>query len=150
MKPDRANSALVTTGGRSPPKGSIRWKSAGGIRLRASPSGVAQRSTLSTSPSIDIRYPTTPCSPGGRPLAIEVRAVEVVDGATVLIGPPSSTPQIVGASAARGWSCCHPSPSMTRRTVDRSASATGRGTQSGTSSGGCCTAAATFVTQGPV
>ena len=65
-------------------------------------------------------------------------------------GPPSSTEQIVGASAARVSSCRQPRPSIVSSTVDCSASATGRGTQSGTSSGGCCTMAATFDTQGPV
>ncbi len=36
-----------------------------------------------------IRYPTMPCCAGARPVAIDVSAVAVVAGRTVVIGPPS-------------------------------------------------------------
>ena len=90
-----------------------------------------------------------PCSPGVRPVAMEVRAVDVVDGATVDTGPPWSTDVSVGAMAARSRSWFQPRPSRVSSTADRSISATGVGTQSGTSSRGDCTAAATLVTHGP-
>ncbi len=47
---------------------------------------------------------------------IEVMAVEVVDGATVRMGPPSMADNI-GASVARACNCSHPSPSRTTRST---------------------------------
>jgi hypothetical protein len=49
-------------------------------------------------------------------VAIEVRAVDVVDGATVVMAAPSMAER-VGTSERRSLICCHPSPSMTRRTT---------------------------------
>ena len=46
--------------------------------------------TFSTSPSSRIRNPSTPCWIGDSPVVIEVSAAAVVDGATVVIGPPTN------------------------------------------------------------
>jgi hypothetical protein len=55
VNPDVANSARVTAGGRCPPKHRCPWIFVGGMDCRASPEGVDQRSTFSTSPSTAIR-----------------------------------------------------------------------------------------------
>ena len=75
---------------------------------RASPSTVDQRRTFSTWPSMDMRYPMTPCSPGGMPLTMEVSAVEVVDGATHLFEEPGTLAE--AAALARDWFLRHLSP----------------------------------------
>ena len=54
------------------------------------PSSTVQRSELSTRPSTRIRYPRIPCWPGGSPVVIEVSALAVVDGATVVTALPVS------------------------------------------------------------
>jgi hypothetical protein len=53
----------------------------------------------------------------------EVIAVAVVDGATVVIGPPAMAMRF-GARWRRSWSCSHPRPSMASRTVWRAPSTT--------------------------
>src|ERR687897_834352 len=53
-----------------------------------------------------------PCSPGGSPVVIDVSAVDVVDGATVVMAPPAMSDS-VGASARRDSSCSQPMPSST-------------------------------------
>ena len=58
----------------------------------------------------------TPCSPGGRPVVIDVSAVAVVVGATVRIGPPSSAAS-VGAIGRRSCSWSQPRPSSTSSTT---------------------------------
>jgi hypothetical protein len=65
---------------------------------------------------------------------MEVSAVAVVDGATVVIGPPVNE-RSVGASARRASSCSHPSPSSTSSTTWR-AWATGAGIQAGSGTDG--------------
>ena len=67
----------------------LGWNWWGSMRLRASPTGVVQRKMFSTSWSTATRYPITPCSPGDRPVAMLVSAVAVVDGETLVIGPPT-------------------------------------------------------------
>src|SRR3546814_12559470 len=90
VKAEVSNSGRVSTGGRWPPKLECGWILPGGSVRRASPAGVLQRRTFRTSPWTTIRYPTTPCSPGGSPVVIDVSAVAVVDGATgVKIGRAS-------------------------------------------------------------
>ena len=37
-----------------------------------------------------MRYPSSPCSPGDKPVVSEVNAVAVVDGATVVMKEPSN------------------------------------------------------------
>ena len=64
-----------------------------------------------------MRNPTTPCWAGAIPVASEVRAAAVVDGLTVVTGPPSI------AASSGTWprcssSCAQPRPSSTRRTTD--------------------------------
>ena len=125
VNPESANSALVTTGGRWELNISHGWKSRGSWRRRASPSPVDQRRALRTSPwggppdpPTAIRYPTTPCSPGGRPVEMDVRAAAVVLGATVVIGPPARLVR-VGATPVRSRSWSQPSPSSTRSRIRR-------------------------------
>src|SRR5438874_10819694 len=72
-----------------------------------------------------------PWRAGGSPVVSEVSAVAVVDGATVVMGPPVIE-QSVGARWARASSCSHPRPSMVSRTTWR-ASTAGRGIQAGVS-----------------
>ncbi len=50
-----------------------------------------------------MRYPTMPCSPGGVPVTIEVSAVAVVEGATVVTGSPAIDAR-VGARERRSCS----------------------------------------------
>jgi hypothetical protein len=147
VNPDRRYSARVTTGGRSPRKGALGWSFDGGIDWWASPAAVVQRRTLRTSPCTAIRYPTMPCSPGGIPVVSEVSAVEVVEGATVVIARPAIA-AIVGRPASLACSCSHPSPSTTNRTTWR-ASATAAGIQSGVRSGGPSSAGTMFAMQAP-
>jgi hypothetical protein len=59
----------------------------------------------------------------------DVSAVAVVDGATVVIGPPVIEDS-VGANCRRAQSCSHPRPSRVSRTTWR-ALATGDGTHAG-------------------
>ena len=80
------------------------------------------------------------------PVAIDVSAVDVVDGATVRIGPPSIA-QSVGARFARDSSCSQPKPSSTSSTTWSAAAAAG--SQSGIASGGSSNAGTTFVMHGP-
>ena len=50
--------------------------------------------------SICMRYPTMPCSPGAKPVAMEVNAVAVVVGATLVMRDADMF-AMVGASAVR-------------------------------------------------
>ena len=122
LNPDWANSALVTIAARCPQNASVGWNDAGSIRWRASPFAVDQRKMLSTSWSTATRYPTTPCSPGVRPVAMLVRAVAVVEGETLVMGPPAMV-HSVGARAVRSWSWSQPRPSRTRSTTWAASSA---------------------------
>ena len=79
-----------------------------------------------------MRYPSSPCSAGVSPVAIELSAVAVVVGATVEIGPPAIEAS-VGASSRRSCSCSQPSPSSTRRQT-WSDLATGSGIHGGSES----------------
>src|SRR5581483_2568386 len=89
VKPVVRNSPRITVGTIWPSNGSKRWNSAGGTDARASPAGVVHRSTFTTWPSpTGTRYPTTPCWHGGRPVVSDVSAVDVVVGATDVMGPP--------------------------------------------------------------
>ena len=72
---------------------------------------------------------SSPCSPGVRPVVIDVSAVAVVVGATVVIGPPAIAAR-VGARCRRACSCSHPSPSTTNSTTCARRAATA-GIQSG-------------------
>ena len=63
-----------------------------------------------------MRYPSTPCWAGVRPVQIDVSAVAVVDGTTVVIAPPDM-PEMVGSRCACSWSAFHPSPSRTSSTT---------------------------------
>ena len=79
-------------------------------------------------------------SPGVRPVAIEARAEAVVDGTTVVIGPPAIADS-VGARWARSRSCSHPSPSITSSSTWRAprtsaGTHSGRGTEDGARSAG--------------
>ena len=101
MKPVRANSARVTTGGRWPRKGSVGWTFCGGMVWRASPAAVVQRSTLSTSPCTWIAVARRRrARQASGPVVIDVSAVAVVVGRTESIGPPSIDDS-VGVSARR-------------------------------------------------
>ena len=65
---------------------------------------------------MSMRYPIIPCSPGLRPVVIDVRAVTVVVGATVVTLEPS--PELsVGAKSRRSSSWCQPRPSSTSNTT---------------------------------
>jgi len=66
---------------------------------------------------------------GGAPMVMEVRAAAVVDGATVVIGPPSMA-AMVGARPGRSWSWAQPTPSNTNRTTWEAPTA-GAGNQAG-------------------
>ena len=57
-----------------------------------------------------------PCSAGVNPVTAEVSAVEVVDGTTVVMGPPSIAAS-VGARWLRSRSCSHPNPSTSSTTT---------------------------------
>jgi hypothetical protein len=57
-----------------------------------------------------------PCLAGGRPVVSDVSAVAVVEGTTVVMGPPVMRVS-VGASRARAMSCSQPRPSSTSSTV---------------------------------
>jgi len=59
-----------------------------------------------------------PWTDGATPVVREVRAVAVVVGHTEVMGPPVADAR-VGADRAKAWSCSHPSPSRTRRTIWR-------------------------------
>jgi hypothetical protein len=67
-------------------------------------------------PSTGIRYPTIPCSPGGTPVVIEVKAAAVVLGATVVIEFPENSDKDVKISLL-SWNWCQPNPSRTRSTT---------------------------------
>ena len=84
------------------------------------------------SPSYATRYPTTPCSAGGRPVTSDVSALAVVLGATEVIVPPTPDAK-VGASASRARSCSEPRPSRTRSTTCE-APASGAGIHDGSGS----------------
>ena len=85
VNPLLRNSDFVTTGTSRPRNAVWRCTSKGsGGRV----SELDQRSTFSTSPTTSIRYPSTPCWAGVSPVQIEVSAVAVVDGTTVVIAPP--------------------------------------------------------------
>ena len=76
-----------------------------------------------------MRNPTTPCWAGAMPVAIEVSAAAVVDGMTLVIGPPAIS--LSSGSAARcASSCAHPRPSSTSSTTEV-ASLTGSGSHDG-------------------
>ncbi len=85
MKPLLRNSALVTTGTSRPRNASCLWTSNGS---GGCPCDVCHLKTFRTPPAKSIRYPITPCRAGESPVVIEVRAVAVVEGATVVIVPP--------------------------------------------------------------
>ena len=87
-----------------------------------------------------------PCSPGARPVVIDVSAAAVVDGTIVVIGPPAIE-HSVGARERRSWSCSQPSPSSTSSTT-WSASTAGAGSQAG-ASGHSRRAGTTFAMQAP-
>ena len=95
MNPVCSNSALVTTAGAWPRNGSMGWKSEGGTAWEASPPPAVHLRQFSTPAAVRTRYPTTPCSPGEVPVVIEVSAVAVVLGATVVMHSP-------GAAASKG------------------------------------------------
>jgi hypothetical protein len=78
---------------------------------------------------------------------IEVSAVAVVDGATVVMDPPAS-PARVGTEARRSASWFQPRPSITSSTT-RSASWATDGSHSGPTSRGCSSAGTTLVMQPP-
>jgi hypothetical protein len=82
---------------------------------------------LSTLRSWRIRKPVIPWRAGGSPVVIEVRAAGVVDGTTVVTGPPVQAPS---SGRRSGWvlNASQPRPSSTSRTVLR-APATGSGSQ---------------------
>ena len=107
LNPLLRNSDFVTTGTSRPRNAVWRCTSKGsGGREPV----VVQRSTFSTSPSTNIRYPSTPCCAGARPVQIDVSAVAVVDGTTVVILPPCM-PAIVGSADACSCRAFQPSPS---------------------------------------
>ena len=118
MNPVEANSAFVTTSTSRPKKGGWRCtvNGSGGRR----PFDACHDNTLRTIWSTRIRNPMTPCSAGGRPVVIDVKALAVVDGATVVIGPPVSFASS-GSSSGRPVIASQPSPSMTRTTTVRAA-----------------------------
>ncbi len=123
MNPVVRNMALVTTGTARPANTGSRWTLAGsGGRL---PSAICQRITLSTPDSWRIRKPVIPCRDGGRPVVIEVSAAGVVDGTTVVIGPPAKAPSSGNASGKRARAS-QPRPSSTSSTEARAPS-TGAG-----------------------
>ena len=97
MNPVVRNADFVTTGTSRPPNTSRRCTDAGsGGRL---PSACCQRMTLSTECSTLTRKPVIPCREGGVPVVIDVSAAGVVDGTTVVIGPPTqfrSSPSSAG------------------------------------------------------
>ena len=64
-----------------------------------------------------------PWRDGGSPVVIEVSAAGVVDGTTVVIGPPGEA-RSSGSRSGKAWSASQPRPSSTRSTVAR-APATG-------------------------
>ncbi len=78
---------------------------------------------------------------------IDVSAVAVVDGATVVIGLPSSSSS-TGVRARRASSWFQPSPSTTRSTT-RSASWATPGSQLGARSPGWSSAGTTLVMHAP-
>ena len=80
-------------------------------------------------------------------MVIEVSAVAVVEGATVVIGPPSRLDR-TGALAARVASWFQPNPSTTTSTT-RSASWAAAGSQLGAVPAGWSSAGTTFETQAP-
>ena len=101
-EPAPRNSDFVTTGTARPPNTSWRWKTSGsGGRL---PSACCQRMAFRTVPSSRIRNPVIPWRDGGRPVAIDVSATGVVDGTTVVIGPPVSA-AISGRHSGWGPDC---------------------------------------------
>ena len=63
-----------------------------------------------------------PCWAGASPVAIDVSAVAVVDGATVVIAPPVIA---VSRGITAAWSCnaLHPRPSSTSTTTASASSA---------------------------
>ena len=89
----------------------------------------------------------TPCWPGVRPVVSEVRAVDVVEGATVRMGPPAMADR-VGADAGRATSCSQPSPSSTSSST-WSASAAAAGNHSGQASGDSSSVGTTLHTHAP-
>jgi hypothetical protein len=68
-----------------------------------------------------------PCSAGARPVVNDVSAVVVVDGTTVLIGPPVS-PDTVGITSRWSSTSCQPKPSIINSTTEL-ASRAASGTQ---------------------
>ena len=78
---------------------------------------------------------------------MDVRAVAVVDGTTLAMGPPAM-PQSVGASSRRACSWSQPSPSSTRSTT-WSASSAAAGNQGGASVPGSSRAGTTFEMHAP-
>ena len=114
MKPVVENSDLVMTGTGRPPKAAWRCTENGSGAWR--PSLRRHESTLSTPSSTRIRNPTTPCWEGARPVESDVSAAAVVDGTTVVMGPPSIAPSR-GRSARWVSSAFQPRPSSTSSTT---------------------------------
>ena len=129
MNAELCSSAGEMTGTSWPMNALNGWMSRGGRARRRSPPTLVQRSTLSTSPDSNMRYPSSPCSAGVRPVAMELRAVAVVVGATVVIAWPSSADS-VGSNDRCSCNCSHPSPSSTSSTT-WSAARTGAGIHGG-------------------
>ena len=88
-----------------------------------------------------------PWRPGAAPVTIEVKAAEVVLGATVVTGPPA-IPARVGAASAWAASCSQPKPSMTSTTT-AAASITSGGRKPGGTGPGSKTAGMMSATQPP-
>ena len=129
MNAEPCSSAGEMTGTSWPMKAANGCTSRGGWARRRSPPTLVQRSTLSTSPDSSMRYPSSPCSAGVSPVAIELSAVAVVVGATVVIAWPSSADS-VGSSDPCSSICSQPRPSSTSSTT-WSAAATGAGIHGG-------------------
>src|SRR5918995_1220538 len=114
VNPECRNSLFVTTGIGRPRKAVCRCMS-NGSGARWFPE-VCQRRMLRTWSPTRIRKPTRPCCDGASPVASDVSALAVVDGATVVIGPPSSPPS--SGSRLRCASIpCQPSPSSRSSTT---------------------------------
>jgi hypothetical protein len=92
VNPVPANCARVTTGIGSPSNASRGWNCAGSGAFP--PPWMAQRMTLRIPVPMKMRYETMPCCDGAHVDLDRTRAVGVVEGRTLVIGPPAIAPSV--------------------------------------------------------